>query len=145
MLTEICQYLRNWFDRERLLGTFTITDGKIDLDGTGVVNGQYIRIIGSAMNDGVVQYPAHTLIDETFDGAVWLLAIPPVLVTLAAEIAAWDKQYGGADSPAMSPFQSESIPNYSYSMRSFGSGSGAAGSATWQDVYRTRLAPWRKI
>ena len=31
MLTELCQELRNWFDRERYYGTFTIENGNIIL------------------------------------------------------------------------------------------------------------------
>ena len=49
MLTELCQELRNWFDRERHPGTYEITGGV--LTAPFLVSGQYYRIIGSVFND----------------------------------------------------------------------------------------------
>ena len=149
MLTEICQYLKNWFVRDIWTGTWTISGGVLHgSDGSTppLLTGQYFRVIGSVLNDGVHKYGDNkdVLVNETFEGAVWSMAVPPILVSLAAEIAAWQAAYGGASSPAMSPYQSESIPNYSYSMKSGGSASGGVG-VTWEDVYRARLSPWRKI
>lgn len=146
MLTELCQELRNWFDKDRFFGTFTISGGSIDLSETGIQNDQYFRIVGSVFNDGVHQYPAADLTDETFDGAVWLMAVPPAVITLAAEIEAWQEKYGGIDSPAMSPYASESFGGYSYSKASHsGSGSVDSESGTWQGVFASRLNRWRKI
>lgn len=152
MLTEICQYLRNWFTRDIWTGTWTISGGVLtDEDGAApsLLSGQYYRIIGSVLNDGVHKYgdEQDQLSDEAFEGAVWSMAMPPVLVALAAEIDDWVAQYGGADSAAMSPYQSESIPNYSYSMKTGGSSPGTGGAAfvSWQDVFGARLSPWRKI
>ena len=72
MLTEICAELRNWFvvpDGVHI-GTYTISGGSIaPLDF--LQEGQYFRIIGSVFNDGVHQYPASDLTDETFHGAVY--------------------------------------------------------------------------
>ena len=153
MLTEILAYLRNWFEHAKFYGTFTIKDGTLQPQySTGISfsllepkSGQYIRIIGSALNDGVYKYPVYALSDEEFDGAVWLLAVPPVILQLADDIEAWQQKNGGADSAAMSPFQSESFGGYSYSK---GSGSGESGSGSvvsWMDAFKGRLAPWRKI
>ena len=66
MLTELCGHLRNWFDRERYAGTFTVENGSIALPF--LREGQYFRILGSTFNDGVHQYPAYGLTDEAFDG-----------------------------------------------------------------------------
>lgn len=150
MIEAICRELNNYFDTDsegnkcRYFGTFAITDGTIGLSGTGIKDGQYFRIVGSALNDGVYQYPADGLTDETFDGAVWLMFIPKAVFALADEISAWNEKYGGLDSQASSPFNSESFGGYSYSK---GSGSGTTGTdaGTWQSQFSSRLNKWRKI
>jgi hypothetical protein len=151
MLTEICQDLKNWFDgnQPKLYDTFEISGGRIITDTfTEVIqNNQYFRIIDSTFNDGVYQYTeALRLTDETFDGSIWLMAIPKEVITLADEIAAWNNKYGGVDSSLMSPFSSESFGGYSYTKASAGSGSSDGSSApTWQSMFAKRLNLWRKI
>ncbi len=150
MLTELCQELRNWFDKERYFDTFTIEGGQIT-DGSMLQDGQYYRIVGSVFNDGVHKYEPNnaegeTLHDEVFDGAIWAMAVPPTVIALSEKIAAWDAKYGSASSSAMSPFQSESFSGYSYSKGS-GSNSGSGGSSvpTWKSVFADELNRWRKI
>ena len=145
MLTELCQEIKNWFDADRVFDTFSIENGELHLPF--LQNGQYFRIVGSVFNDGVYQYPANGLMDETFDGAVWAMAVPPEVIALASDIEAWQTKYGAADSAAMSPFQSESFGGYSYSKGSGSSGSGGSGGsgATWQSAFAGRLNLWRKI
>lgn len=142
MLTELCQELRNWFDRERHFGTFEITGGA--LTASFLKEGQYFRVMGSVFNDGVHKYGTDELQDETFEGAVWALAIPQAVINLSAEIDTWQTKYGGADGVATSPFASESFGGYSYSKATFSS-SGGSGSATWQTVFKSRLNAWRKM
>ena len=61
---------------------------------------------------------------------------------LSAEIKAWVDKYGEKSS---SPFASEDVIGvYSYT-KANGSGSGAGGSVTWQDVYANELNRWRKV
>ena len=147
MLTELCQELKNWFDTERHFDTFTIEDGELDLPF--LLDGQYYRICGSVFNDGVHKYgdESDVLTDESFDGAVWAMAVPPAVVALDAEITAWQEKYGGVDSEAMSPFSSESFGGYSYNKgSSSGSGNGNSGNASsWQNAFASRLNNWRKI
>ena len=147
MLSELCQELKNWFDRgqPRIYGAFEISDGKItDTDFTDIIKeNQYFRIIGSVFNDGVYQYTEElTLTDELFVGAIWLMAIPKSFLDLVKEIEEWQKKNGGVDSEAMSPFTSESFGGYSYSKGTTSSGKSAA---TWQNVYASQLNMWRKI
>lgn len=137
MLTELCGHLRNWFDRERYAGTFTVENGSIALPF--LHEGQYFRIIGSTFNDGVHQYPAYGLTDETFDGAVWALAIPPSVLALDAEIEAWQAKNGDAST---SPYSSESFGGYSYSRAT---DAATGGAVTWQSAFRSRLNQWRKL
>lgn len=140
-LTELCQELHNWFDREQHTGTFTIENGNISADFLS--DGQYYRICGSVFSDGVHQYPSSYLRDETFTGAVWALAIPAPVIKLATEIEAWRGKYEAADSAALSPFTSESFGGYSYTKGS--GGSDAGGGASWQSAFRAQLNRWRKI
>lgn len=153
MLTDICAYLRNWFDRDqpKFVGQFAVEDGAIfsyDDEDMGIQLGQYYRVIGSVFNDGVWQYGTDNLKDEAaFDGAVWLMAVPSGLIDLMGEIKNWQEKYGGVDSSAMSPFTSESFAGYSYTKAKGGtsSDSSSATPAGWQDVFSARLARWKKI
>lgn len=148
MITEICNYLKNWFDfdQPKYIGDFKIEDGVISSvkDGDmGIKEGQYFRIIGSVFNDGVYTL-SDELEDEEFTGAVWLMAVPKDVKNLAAEIALWQGKYGGVNSQNMSPFQSESFGGYSYSKGS-GSSNSASSVPTWQSIYADRLARYKKI
>lgn len=142
MLSELCGYLNNWFDLARVHGEFKVESGVLDVGDLEVLDGQFVRIVGSVFNDGVYQYPAMGLKDETFDGAVWLLAIPPEVIALSENIRAWREQYEKADSAALSPFLSESFGGYSYT-KAAGSQGGAG--ATWSDVFKGQLARWVRI
>nr|DAU21528.1 MAG TPA: hypothetical protein [Caudoviricetes sp.] len=141
MLEELMRECRNWFvvPNGVHLGTFTIEDGSIALPF--LVIGQYFRIIGSTFNDGVYQYGAGSLTDETFDGAVWALAVPAAFISLVEDVEAWRSKY---ESAANSPFQSESFAGYSYTKSSANGNSG--GSVTgWHGVFASRLNKWRKL
>ena len=147
MLTELCQELHNWFDRERYFGKFEITGGTIT--APFLVDGQYYRIVGSIFNDGVHKYGdiKDVLTDETFNGSVWALGIPKAVLNLADEIAAWKAKYESPDSEAMSPFQSESFGGYSYNKGSTSSANGSAATTPtgWKAVFASNLNRWRKI
>ena len=148
MLTQICQYLRNWFDRyePKLVGTFVIDSvNGIAYDGADISTylkpGQYIRIIGSTFNDGVSQLGQSEFTSETFEGAIWGMAIPQAVLDLDTEIGTWCEKYAEAQN---SPYMSESFAGYSYT-KSSGNSSTNANSASWQNVFGARLSPWRKI
>lgn len=137
-LGELCAHLRNWFlrsDDDRHIGRFTVTGGTIDLPW--LADGQYFRVIGSVFNDGVHQYPAAGLTDESFVGEVWAMAVPPDVVALADEISAWEAKYREA---AESPYQSESFGGYTYTKAD-----ASEGGLTWEKVFRGRLNRWRKL
>ena len=138
MLEQVLRHLNNWFLVEIYEGTFTVENGSIALPF--LQNNQYFRVCGSVFNDGLHQYPAADLTDETFTGTVWALAVPKAVVTLSEDIAAWEKKNGEA---AASPYQSESFGGYSYTKRSAGNDSGTLNG--WQDAFRGRLNDWRKL
>ena len=138
MLTEICAELRNWFvvPNGVHIQTYTISGGSIAPLGF-LQEGQYFRIIGSVFNDGVHQYPATSLTDEVFEGAVWSMAVPPSVIDLAAEIEEYNKSAGKP-----SVYTSESYPNgYSYTRATDASGV----PLSWQKAFSIRLSKWRKL
>ena len=145
MLNEICEHLHNFFDTrdgefiDRTADTFTISGGLISPLSSSLIAGQYIRIVGSLLNDGIYLLPSNftisTLVNETFTGAIFGLAIPRDLVTLDTEITA----YVTAN------------PATGYVSESFGgwSGSRATGAngapISWKSAYVARLNRWRKV
>ena len=145
MLNEICEHLHNFFDTrdgefiDRTADTFTISSGLISPLSSSLIAGQYIRIVGSLLNDGIYLLPSNftisTLVNETFTGAIFGLAIPRDLVTLDTEITA----YVTAN------------PATGYVSESFGgwSGSRATGAngapISWKSAYAARLNRWRKV
>lgn len=138
MLTELCAHLRNYFEvsNGRHFGTFTISGGSIaPLDF--LQDGQYFRIVGSVFNDGVHKYGEANLTDEKFNGAVWAMAVPRVVVDLSEEI----KAYNDSDDGKASPFTAESFGGYSYTKATDASGAPIG----WQKAFASRLNKWRKL
>ena len=145
MLYEICEHLNNFFDKrngeyiDRTADTFTISGGLISPLSSSLIAGQYIRIVGSLLNDGIYLLPSNftisTLVNETFTGAIFGLAIPRDLVTLDTEITAYVTA-----NPA-SWYVSESFGGWS--------GTKATGSngapLSWKSVYAARLNRWGKL
>lgn len=149
MLTEICAELRNYFPvhshgfetgEDVYKGTFEISGGEVSpLDF--IQDGQYYRIVGSVFNDGVYKkLPANSqvnspLVDETFTGAIWAMAIPPQVIALASEIEKYNTDN------AESPFTSESFGGYSYSKATGKNG----GALSWQEAFSDKLNPYRRM
>ena len=148
MLTELCTELRNWFERKIYHGSITIDSDGVTVNGAPLSDylqtGQYFRIVGSVFNDGVHQFLADELKPEnTFDGAIWAMAVPQEVVDLSEQIDSWCK----ANETALnSPYQSESFGGYSYSLKSGNGGTGdSSASYTWRDQFAAQLRKWRKL
>lgn len=138
MLTELLAEIRNYFEvpNGRHFGTFTISGGSIaPLDF--LQEGQYFRIIGSVFNDGVYQYPATSLTDEVFEGAIWAMRLPPAVIALSAEI----EEYCKSDAGKESPYTSESFGGYSYTKATDANGAPIG----WQKAFASRLNKYRKL
>lgn len=136
MLDEILAEIRNYFAVKVHSGDFEVIGGKLSpLDF--LQNGQYFRIVGSVMNDGVYRYPYSGLTDETFSGEIWALAVPPTLIALAADIEEYEKKA----KETVSPYTSESFGGYSYTKATDSNGS----PLSWEKVFAKRLNKWRKI
>lgn len=135
MIGAICKEANNWFDKDRVFGTFAIVGGTFPVEAP---DGQYVRIVGSVFNDGVHKLPLSGLTDETFDGAVWLMAPPPEFLQLVTEIEGWQGKNGEAFS---GPYSSESFGGYTYSKKAAQDGS----EYGWKDAFASKLNRWRKL
>lgn len=144
MIGEICAEIKNYFvyEGDKKIGDWEISNGQISpiID----LPTDYIRIVGSRLNDGVHKVSEMTLQDEVFHGAIWIMSPPVDFLALADEIGAWQTKHGGVDSTNMSPFQSESFGGYSYSKGASGS-SATSSVPTWQGTYASRLNRYRRI
>lgn len=153
-ITEICLECRNFFapvskkENKSFIhtGQFTISGHAITpLDF--IQAGQYFRIVGSAINDGVYVNTVDglkSLTDETFIGSVWEMSVPRAFLALCADIDAWRTKNETADSANMSPFTSESFAGYSYS-KSSGAMVNGGSAITWQRQFSERLKAWRRL
>ena len=147
MLSEVCAEIRNYFtyETDKKRGIFKIENGQIIPNVEFKTD--YYAVFGSRKNNGVHKV-TDTLADEgEFRGSVWIMSIPADFLALVAEIEDWQKKYGGVDSEAQSPFNSESFGGYSYSksagatLRSDGTMTTATG---WQSTYAARLNKYRR-
>ncbi|MGN0683753.1 MAG: hypothetical protein ACI4JY_08765 [Oscillospiraceae bacterium] len=132
-LTELCAEIRNYFETEKKFGIFTVNRGTL-APSDFLQEGQFFRIVGSTFNDGVYQFPAVNLIDETFDGAVWAMEVPPNVVALSAKIEDFNEKN------VASNYVSESFGGYSYSKATDENGA----PMTWQKVFDSDLNKLRK-
>lgn len=153
-ITVYCQECRNYFapaskkENKSFIhaGTFTISGHSVTpLDF--IREGQYFRIVGSAMNDGVYLNTTEglkELTDETFTGSVWEMSVPRAFLDLCEDIAEWRTQNEAIGSANMSPFTAESFAGYSYQKGGGGSSSGS-NAVTWQAQFARRLSAWRRL
>lgn len=131
--------INNFFVVESKKDTWTIEGGEIALPF--VHKSQYFLIKGSVFNDGVYKLTDDlSLTDETFDGYVSALAIPPSFLELVNDIEVWQAKNGDT---VTSPFQSESFSDYSYTKSS--NSSDSEGSLTWYTAFKDRLSIYRKV
>lgn len=147
MLEQVLRYINNRFDRDASgnaygskSGTFEIADGSLEI--IGLLEGQYYWVEGSVLNDGLHLHPATDMHDETFNGKVVFLKVPPAVVSIAEEISEWSESNAEVIN---SPLQSESFGGYSYTRASGGAEGNETPSAAWQLQFGARLRPYRKL
>lgn len=142
MIGQICAECKNYFiqpDVDIHASNYTIEDGELS-PVSFLKDGQYYRIVGSVLNDGVYQRGVDDLAlqDEEFFGTVWSMRVPRDFLALCEEIQAW--QTANADKLS-GPYQSESFAGYSYSKGTSANG----GGYTWKDQFKNKLNAWRKL
>ena len=142
MIEQVCAEVKNYFvqpDVDIHAGNYTIENGAIS-PIPFVQVGQYYRIVGSALNDGVYKRGTDDLQlnDEEFFGTVWSMRVPKGFIALCKEIESWQT----ANADALSgPYQSESFGGYSYSKGTSSNG----GAFSWKDQFRNKLNAYRKL
>lgn len=145
MLTEICQYLHNYFEYEKLFGDVIVTASSVSVNGKIVAleEGQYFALFRGRIPLGVFKN-GDTLKPRHFEGAVWLLDIPDAILNADTWAESWKAKNGAADSDANSAFTSESFGGYSYSKGT--TSTGKAGSGIFDNAqFSSMLAPYRKL
>lgn len=133
MLEKVCREIRNYFVKSVHTGRFVIENSAIQLPF--LVEGQYFRVEGSVLNDGIYQYPATSLQDEAFSGRIVAMAIPPAFLELVEKIKDFDAKN------VVSPYTSESWGGYSYTRATDGNGQAVG----WKTAFAKELNAWRKI
>lgn len=143
MIDRICGFIHNYFtsSADKHVGTFTIEGGGISLPF--LIHGQYFRIVGSTLNDGIYQYPADGLSAETFTGAIWAMKVPVALIRIAQEAEELEAQAGNS---VNGPYTSENVIGaYSYTKAA----NAADGADSWlfgaDGVFGQRLNRWRRV
>lgn len=148
-LTAVCRSIRNYFTRTAEQGSYIIESGRIQPVTGEYLAGQYVRITGSLLNDGVariqavgdgyieISIPGIGASDEAFEGGIHGLAIPQDFLAVVDDIRAFNERQKGANSDLVS----ESIGNYSYSRATGKNGA----PATWTEAFASRLNPWRRM
>lgn len=146
-LEDILYHIHNWFERESFAAPCEISNGELPASvASRIANGQWYRIEGSYLNDGLHRHPDVSLSDETFDGTFSLLAIPQAVLRLAQRVQDYIDQTAEATEAARrSPYQSESFGGYTYSVKGTnGSNSASGGLSGWQAEFAGELNAWRK-
>ncbi len=151
MLTEVCDFVHNYFENVIYSGQHEISNGQILDDDVVLLDGQRFRVKGSALNDGIYTYHESgifnddntefvPLADETFVGDIVTMKIPTMFLTLVLQITDWVAENAKV---LNSPLQSESFGGYAYTKATGSAANG--GMLGWQDVFRARLKAYRKI
>ena len=141
MIGLVCAECKNYFIQESDIHTSNyIVQGGTISPVSFLKSGQYYRIIGSALNDGVYKHGTDDLrlADEEFYGSVWAMRVPADFVALVTEINEWQTANASA---LAGPYQSESFGGYSYSKATSESG----GAYTWKDQFRGKLNGYRRM
>ena len=151
MLEQVMRQVRNYFIREHHIGSFHVSGAMIEPHDF-LLDGQRFYVTGSFLSDGVYTFHsdgikndddkvAVDLPDETFDGIVYALAVPPTFIALVGEIEEWVGKFGDA---ASNPYRSESFNGYSYEKMT-GPNGNSGGTITWESSFRNELNQWRKV
>lgn len=137
-LEKVLKHCNNWFALPGGIHAdiYSIEGGALALPF--LLNGQYFRVRGSVLNDGLHQKNVDVLADEVFNGEIWALAVPKAVQKLAEDIETWEADNAKT---LASPYKSESFGGYSYTKAEGKNGA----VLTWKDAFRGELKQWRKI
>ena len=129
---DVMRHIRNYFIASTLTGTFTVTDGVLDLDPP-LAPHAWIAIEGSGSLDGVHQLDENGCLPDTADGSwrgmLHLLSPTADFLRLCADIRSWADKH----------------PDETLRTEKFGSYSRSQSSCAWEKVFERRLRPYQKM
>ena len=116
-MEEILNYINNYFAVSKEENNFNINNNVIQVRGK-YLQGQYIKLEGSILNDGI--YKVETLVDNTitivgaineeFEGVIYGLAIPKDILEITNKFEEQKEKI------VNSIYDSESFGEYSYTL-----------------------------
>lgn len=141
-VADVMRHVNNFFETGYRATTYSISGGILSPNDV-LRPGMWIYISGSFFWDGVwkigegwkLEGAPENAADDTFVGRVYFLAPPADFLALCDEIAEYNEKN------AVSPYQSESFGEYSYT-RATGKDGGVLG---WQQAFADRLRPFRRM
>lgn len=140
-MEQLMKLCNNYFYKFKEEGNFLISDNTICTRGA-YCRGQYIRIIGSVLNDGIYKIARvedntihldEDLSDEMFTGVIVGLGVPKAFIELCEAIKKYDEENKPSD------YTSESFTGYSYTKALNKDGSVKTG----KDIYAKELKAYR--
>lgn len=141
-MEEILNYINNYFAISKEENNFNINNNAIQVRGN-YLQGQYIKLEGSILNDGI--YKVETLVDNTitivgaineeFKGTIYGLAIPKEIIGLSKKFEEQKEKI------VSSVYDSESFGEYSYTLAKNSKGE----VYTAIDTIRNDLKKYRKM
>lgn len=142
MLEEILKIINNYFYATGEKGSYNIQDNKLTVKRK-YIQGQYIKIEGSIMNNGVHkvlevsdnQITLEEAINEEFEGVIYGLAIPKDIIRLEPKIKEFESKVKN------SVYVSESVGGYSYTKAADKNGN----VQSWVGAFANDLRPYRRI
>ncbi len=142
-MEKILSEINNYFYKFYEIGEYEIKNNAVVVKGD-YLEGQYIRIEGSTLNDGVYKVKtvvdktltidAQTLDDEKFEGVISSLGVPKRLINLLPEIEKYEAEN------KISPITSESIGVYSYTLATDSNGK----VISWEQAFANELKRYKK-
>lgn len=141
MMAQVCAECRNYFvanSADLHYQLYTIESGVLS-PLSFIQNGQYYRISGSVLNDGVYQHGVDdlNLQDESFYGTIWAMRVPKDFIELVNDIESWSESHASAID---SPYSSESFGGYSYTKENVDNK-----PLSWQIHFAPRLNMYKRL
>lgn len=143
MLEQILKAINNYFYKTGEEGDYNIHRNTIQVKNK-YIQGQYIKIEGSILNDGVYKITnisennisIEGLQDEEFEGRIYGLAIPKAIIEIETKVKEFETNNKN------SIYISESFGGaYSYTKATDENGN----VQTWKQAFENDLKPYRKI
>jgi len=141
-IESLMKECNNYFYKWKESDIFTIDNNSIAIVGVYLPS-QYVRIVGSIMNDGVYQVETYTsgtitilgLNNEVFEGSIYGLSVPKDFIELEIKIETYN------DKNVISNKSSEGFNNYSVGYAKDKNGK----PLQWQEIFKSDINIFRQM